>query len=103
MRSSNMRSFAKQAKSSTFETFRGMHDHFTKSCNELQFIEQSFKTRCELHNFGEIRTPIVEHRSLFERTLGSASDIISHEMFEVIDDTPIILRPENTASESHLY
>lgn len=57
-------------------------------------LETDFINLCLLNNFQEIRTPILESRDLFVRSVGEASDIVEKEMFTCDD---LVLRPENTA------
>ena len=57
-----------------------------------------------LHGFGyrEIRLPVIEATTLFERGVGDATDIVEKEMFNLesrsgSDDESLSLRPEGTA------
>jgi histidyl-tRNA synthetase len=54
------------------------------------------------HHFTEIATPIIEYTSLFQRSLGEQTDVVSKEMFILesrdAEDPSICLRPEGTAS-----
>ena len=56
-------------------------------------------------NYREIRTPILEEMSLFARSVGEETDIVSKEMytFEDRDGTVVAMRPENTASVLRAY
>ena len=56
-------------------------------------------------NYREIRTPILEEMSLFARSVGEETDIVSKEMytFEDRDGTVLAMRPENTASVLRAY
>nr|YP_010196868.1 histidine-tRNA ligase [Gracilaria cliftonii]UAD84672.1 histidine-tRNA ligase [Gracilaria cliftonii] len=58
-----------------------------------------------LHNYSEIRTPIIESTNLFERTIGETSDIINKEMYNFTDQSNrnITLRPEATASIARAF
>nr|YP_010196249.1 histidine-tRNA ligase [Gracilaria caudata]UAD83646.1 histidine-tRNA ligase [Gracilaria caudata] len=58
-----------------------------------------------LHNYSEIRTPIIESTNLFERTIGEATDIINKEMYSFTDQSnrKITLRPEATASIARAF
>lgn len=51
------------------------------------------------YNFQEIHTPIFEFSSVFQRTLGETSDVVSKEMYTFEDrgGESITLRPEGTA------
>ncbi|MEK7749279.1 MAG: histidine--tRNA ligase, partial [Bacteroidota bacterium] len=63
--------------------------------------------RTVMNNFGyrEIRTPIFEQTSLFARSIGELTDIVSKEMYTFIDrsDESLTLRPEGTASTLRAY
>nr|YP_009296096.1 histidine-tRNA synthetase [Schizymenia dubyi]AOM65031.1 histidine-tRNA synthetase [Schizymenia dubyi] len=52
-----------------------------------------------LSNYQEIRTPILEATSLFERSIGEGTDIINKEMYSFTDQGKrhLTLRPEGTA------
>src|SRR4051794_11785109 len=56
-------------------------------------------------NYHEIRTPILEETTLFARSVGEETDIVSKEMytFEDRDGSSLTLRPENTASVIRSY
>src|SRR5246500_1495242 len=59
----------------------------------------------QVHNYHEIRTPILEETQLFARGVGQETDIVSKEMytFEDRDGTSVTLRPENTAGVIRAY
>jgi len=85
---------------------RGTHDLFASgftTSEDYRYIEQGMINRCRTHHFSEIRTPVIERASLFHRTLGLSSDVVSKEMFQFQDATEFVcLRPENTAG-MHLF
>lgn len=60
-------------------------------------LEDDFFKILKLESFKEIRTPILESKNLFSRSVGDASDIVEKEMFETKTDD-LVLRPENTAA-----
>ena len=51
-------------------------------------------------NYKEIRTPVFEETSLFKRSVGEETDIVSKEMYTFLDrsKTSITLKPEMTAA-----
>jgi len=79
---------------------RGMHDILPEEVSKWQFIEGILTEIVNLFGYKEIRTPIVESRSLFERSIGSETDIVSKEIYAFKDrkGRDIALRPEGTAS-----
>lgn len=57
------------------------------------------------YNYQEIRTPMFEQTSLFARSIGEQTDIVSKEMYTFLDrsEESITLRPEGTASALRAY
>ncbi len=73
----------------------------------FNFIIEKISHHLALYRFSQIATPIIEHTELFTRSLGTATDVVSKEMFliehrgdgqhEDQEIEHICLRPENTA------
>ena len=63
-------------------------------------IEDTIHEHASEYGFHEIRTPIFESTELFQRSVGTDSDIVSKEMYEFKDRAKrsLCLRPEGTAS-----
>jgi histidyl-tRNA synthetase len=81
---------------------KGTHDLFPADVARYQRVASVFQQVAVSMGFGEIRTPVIEHLGVFQRTLGTQSDIVSKEMFLLrsrADTDPICLRPEATACE----
>jgi histidyl-tRNA synthetase len=78
---------------------RGMHDCFGLEQQKRQFIVDTCKKVASIYGFEEISTPLVEEESVFSRTLGSDSDVVSKEMYTFPDRSNhmLSLRPEGTA------
>ena len=82
-----------------FEKVRGMHNipveetHYWS--HVLNFSEKLMKS----FSYSEIRLPIIEYTNLFERSVGSETDIVNKEMltFNSKSDKSLTLRPEGTA------
>jgi len=64
-----------------------------------QKIEQEVYQLAHAFHFLEIRTPIFEFSEVFKRAIGTETDIVSKEMFELTDrgGRNMVLRPEGTA------
>ena len=77
-----------------------MHDIMPDETEKWRFAENIMTGTARLFNYGEIRTPVIEEQSLFERSIGEDSDIISKEMYTFPDKKgrSLALRPEGTAS-----
>src|SRR5436853_1143101 len=85
------------------------------------FIIEKARQQLATYHFHEIATPILEHTSLFTRSLGEHTDVVSKEMFIIKkdqsfdtlrmpeinstdqDDKSICLRPEATASIARAF
>lgn len=69
------------------------------------FLIETAKHHMLCYNFNEIQTPILEHTSLFIRSLGNETDVVSKEMyiFNQESEESICLRPEATASTIRAY
>lgn len=70
------------------------------------FIVEKISHHAKTYHFHEIATPILENTSLFTRTLGENTDVVSKEMFIIKtenDDKSICLRPEATASIARAF
>jgi histidyl-tRNA synthetase len=50
------------------------------------------------YGLGPINTPIVERENLFVKSLGNTTDIVTKEIFRIVGDDNLILRPEQTSS-----
>ena len=81
------------------QSIRGMHDILPGEIKYWQYIyAETFKI-LDTANYQEIRTPILELQSLFERSIGEDTDIINKEMYTFFDrgNRQLTLRPEGTA------
>ena len=81
------------------KTIRGMPDLYGQEVQSISFVEKTCEKVFRSFNFKEFRTPILENKSLFERSVGDTSDIIQKEMYELQDrkGENLCLRPEGTA------
>lgn len=73
----------------------GTEDILPERIATFRRVEAAVRAVCARFGYEEIRTPVFEHRELFERGVGDTTDIVEKEMF-VFDDCA--LRPEMTAS-----
>ncbi len=90
-----------------YQMQKGTFDILPYGCEEpwqivdfWQFVEGVLrKISCD-YGYREIRTPLYEMTSLFDRGIGETSDIVSKEMFTFQDKGGrwITLRPEGTAA-----
>ena len=84
---------------SDLKTIRGMPDLYGENIEGISMVEKACKKTFQSFNFQEFRTPILENKSLFNRSVGESSDIMQKEVYEFKDrkDNLLCLRPEGTA------
>jgi len=96
---------------STLKAVRGTRDLLPPEISVWQRIEETARRVFARYNFGEIRTPVFEDTSLFSRSVGEETDIVSKEMYTWEDraraqsekSQSLTLRPENTAGVVRAY
>nr|YP_007878173.1 histidine tRNA synthetase [Calliarthron tuberculosum]AGA63784.1 histidine tRNA synthetase [Calliarthron tuberculosum] len=81
------------------QTIRGTKDILPDEINQWQQLYFEALELLTLHNYSEIRTPIIEPTELFIKGVGNDTDIINKEMYNFVDQGKrnITLRPEGTA------
>lgn len=78
---------------------RGTHDLHGEELKRHRHIIETARLHARCYSFEEWQTPIFEFTSVFHRSLGDTSDIVSKEMYTFEDKggDKITLRPEGTA------
>jgi histidyl-tRNA synthetase len=71
------------------QAIRGTRDLLPSETFLWQRVERIAQDVFATYGFGEIRLPIFERASLFERAVGAETDIVSKEMFNWVDDPDI--------------
>jgi histidyl-tRNA synthetase len=90
---------------------RGTRDLLPPDTALWNFVEAAVRDVMRAYNFQEIRTPVFEETSLFARSVGEETDIVSKEMYTWEDrgraqsdrGQSLTLRPENTAGVVRAY
>ena len=84
---------------------RGTQDILPPDQKYWDFVVNNFKNVLEGCGFGRIITPTFEDTALFERGIGTSTDIVEKEMYSFKDksDNSLTLRPEGTASVARAY
>ena len=87
------------------KSIKGTHDILPNQTKDWQELEMQVHKTSNLYWYNEIRTPIIETASLFNRGVGEETDIVSKEMYswEDKDKSIISLRPELTAPVVRSY
>ena len=87
------------------KSVRGMRDILPEQTKLWKHIELLIFNTLENFGFEEIRVPIVEELKLFQRGVGTFTDIVQKEMYVFKDrgERTLALRPEATASVVRAY
>ena len=88
-----------------FKSIKGTKDILPGEVETWQRVEDTIRRVLSSFNYREIRTPIFEQTSLFARSIGELTDIVSKEMYTFIDrsEESLTLRPEGTAAALRAY
>lgn len=78
---------------------RGMNDILPVDAPLWRTLEAACARVFDAYGYSQIRMPLLERTALFERAVGSATDIVEKEMYRFIDrgGDDVALRPEGTA------
>lgn len=89
----------------TTQSVKGMHDILPAEQPYWRFILKKTAALLNDYGFEKIDTPIVEHTSLFLRSVGETTDIVEKEMynFKTRGGDDLSLRPEATAGVVRAY
>lgn len=84
---------------SPIRSVRGMNDILPEDMHYWQTLESIAERVFAAHGFEQIRLPLLEKTGVFTRAIGSATDVVSKEMysFEDRNGESLSLRPEGTA------
>jgi len=87
-----------------FKRIPGTKDILPEEATSWQTAEATARRIFSFYNYQEIRTPIIEEASLFNRTLGATTEIVQKQMFLIHNqEDTYTLRPEGTASIVRSY
>ena len=77
---------------------KGTKDILPAESYKWQWVEEKFRETCARYGYREFRTPVFEHTELFQRGIGSTTDVVQKEMYTFeIADRSLTLKPEGTA------
>jgi len=81
-----------------YSRLRGMKDLLPEEYKYWNLVIRKAIELAKFYSFKQVDTPILEQLSLYERSTGKTSDIVTKEMFSFIDKNgeKIALRPEAT-------
>ncbi len=81
-------------------SLRGFKDILPEDLHHYYSIEKVLKNITNSYAINELRTPILESTNVFDKSLGSQTDIVTKEMYVFNDKNSesVCLRPEGTSS-----
>ena len=84
---------------SPIRSIRGMNDILPQDIHYWHRLENTAERVFAASGFEQIRLPLLEKTEVFTRAIGSATDVVSKEMYSFNDrnDESLSLRPEGTA------
>lgn len=87
------------------QAVRGTQDILPEESRLFRRVKDTARKVAEQYGYAEISTPIFEFSTVFKRTLGDTSDIVTKEMYTFDDKggDSITLRPEGTAGVARAF
>lgn len=78
---------------------KGVPDYVPPRSRDFLFVQEQLSSTARLSGYEYIELPIFESTELFERGVGTSTDVVQKEMYTFTDrgDRSITLRPEGTA------
>ncbi len=94
-----------KARKDTPHAIRGTQDMLGEEAERFQYVVDTFDRVRRLYGFGRIEVPVFEATSVFARSLGETTDVVSKEMYTFEDrgGDSLTLRPEFTAGIARAY
>ena len=85
--------------SQVIKAVRGMQDLLPEKKARFRRIEDQARRVLGQYGYQEVGLPVIENTHLFNRLVGSTTDIVEKEMYSFNDrnDESLTLRPEGTA------
>ena len=79
---------------------KGTNSLYKERANKFLFVQSSFLNHFNMYGYNYLQTPILEHKELFNKSIGENSEIVTKQMYEFKDRSgrDIVLRPEGTSS-----
>jgi histidyl-tRNA synthetase len=84
--------------SNEFQPLQGMSDIYAPEIHLWRMIEEKARELFDAYGYEEIRTPVLEKLSVFQRSLGDTTDVVKKEMYSFKPSKhELAMRPEGTA------
>ncbi len=95
----------KKVKKASIQLVKGMKDILPDEQQYWQWLRDSVDLFAKNYGYGRLDTPVLEFTSLFKRSVGEDTDIVSKEMYSFVTEggDKLSLRPESTAGAARAY
>ena len=82
------------------EQVKGTRNIANEDSAKFLHVKNSFINKFSDYGYKYIQTPLLEYKELFDKSIGEASEIVTKQMYELIDKggRDLVLRPEGTSS-----
>ena len=82
------------------EQVKGTRNLYGQEAQKYLHIYDIFRSSFNTYGYDLIELPIIEHKELFDKSIGENSEIVTKQMYEFKDkaNRDLVLRPEATAS-----
>ena len=89
----------------TPQAIRGTQDIFGAEAEAFVLVVETFERMRKLYRFRRVEMPVFEKTTVFSRSLGETTDVVSKEMYSFDDrgGESLTLRPEFTAGIARAY
>ena len=90
---------------SRIATIKGFADMFAPESEAFTRMEDASRRIFARYGYKEIRTPVLEYTELFQRGIGTETDVVQKEMYTFEDrgERSVTMRPEATAGIMRAY
>lgn len=87
------------------QTIKGFADLFAPQSSLYTFMEDTARRVFGSYGYNELRLPVLEYTELFQRSIGTETDVVQKEMYTFPDrkGRSLTLRPEATAGAVRAY
>ena len=82
------------------EQVKGTQNIIGDNALKYLYIQNLFNSKFSDYGYQFIQTPQLEYKELFDKSIGESSEIVTKQMYELIDKggRELVLRPEGTSS-----
>ena len=97
--------FCLSGKTNLCQAIRGTQDIFGSEAEAFSHVVETFERVRKLYRFRRAEMPVFEKTTVFSRSLGETTDVVSKEMYSFEDrgGESLTLRPEFTAGIARAY